>query len=48
MLIVLIAAAVVVTGGLFLKWATLPVMLAYELGRHVQRIATAIEYRRQR
>ena len=47
MIIILGTAAAVVTGGLFLKWATWPVLMAYELGRQVQRVATAIEYKRQ-
>jgi hypothetical protein len=42
-----IIAAAVVAAGLFLRWATVPVLMAYELGRQVQRVATAIEYRRQ-
>ncbi len=38
MIILLGTAAAVVTGGLFLKWATWPCLLAYELGKAVERI----------
>jgi hypothetical protein len=38
MIIILVTAAAVIGGGLFLKWATWPCLFAYELGRRVQQI----------
>ena len=35
MIIILGTAAAVVTGGLFLRWATVPCLLAFDLGRKV-------------
>jgi hypothetical protein len=32
-----VAAGAFVAGGLFMKWAALPVLVAYELGRAVER-----------
>ena len=47
MIVILVTAVTVIAAGCFLRWATVPVLMAYELGRQVQRVATAIEYRRQ-
>ena len=33
-----ITGVIFTSAGLFLKYATLPVLMAYELGRHVERI----------
>jgi hypothetical protein len=38
MITVIIAAAAVIGGALFLKWATWPCLLAFDLGRQVGRI----------
>jgi len=35
MIVIVIAAAAVIGLGAFLKWATAPCMLAFDLGRHV-------------
>jgi hypothetical protein len=38
MIVILVTAAAVVIGGLFLKWATWPCLLAYDLGRKVGQV----------
>jgi len=38
MITVIIAAAAVIAAGAFLRWATAPCLLAFDLGRAVQRI----------
>ncbi len=46
-IIILVTAAAVIAAGLFLRWATWPCLMAYELGRHVERCVTATGYRRR-
>jgi hypothetical protein len=37
-IIILVTAVTVIAAGAWLKWATLPVLMAYEVGRQVQRV----------
>jgi hypothetical protein len=44
---IVILAAVTVT-GLYLRWATAPVLAAYQVGRHVERVLATLHSRAAR
>jgi hypothetical protein len=41
----IVILAVITVGGLYLRWATGPVLTAYQVGRQVERVLTTLNRR---